>query len=254
MPATTSIPWARRCCRWGWWGRTRPVRRSGDSLGRAGRPDRRHHSVPARPTPVKTRILGGGWGSRSARQQIVRVDREPEGAIPPGAEDVARRAAPRMGGTRGRGGPVGLRLRHGHPAHPGRDPGARRARGHRDGRLAVRPPPVRAAHRRDPERVGGRAHPGNVARWGQGRGAGGLAAPRATRLALPAGHPRGERAGPVRARRRGDASSPSSGATRSRTSPVRAIPSSACSPWRSRAGRGRWTPPGCPTTRAASWS
>jgi rfaE bifunctional protein kinase chain/domain len=43
-------------------------------------------SVRARPTPVKTRILGGGWGSRSARQQIVRVDREPDGAIPPAAE------------------------------------------------------------------------------------------------------------------------------------------------------------------------
>ncbi|HEX2501121.1 MAG TPA: PfkB family carbohydrate kinase [Methylomirabilota bacterium] len=45
-------------------------------------------SVPARPTPVKTRILGGGWGSVSARQQIVRVDREPEGAIPPGTESI----------------------------------------------------------------------------------------------------------------------------------------------------------------------
>jgi rfaE bifunctional protein kinase chain/domain len=43
-------------------------------------------SVPGRLTPVKTRILGGGWGSRSARQQIVRVDREPDGPIPPGAE------------------------------------------------------------------------------------------------------------------------------------------------------------------------
>ena len=43
-------------------------------------------TVPERPTPVKTRILGGGWGSQSARQQIVRVDREPEGAIPPSAE------------------------------------------------------------------------------------------------------------------------------------------------------------------------
>lgn len=42
--------------------------------------------VPDRPTPVKTRILGGGWGSRTARQQIVRVDREPEGAISPGTE------------------------------------------------------------------------------------------------------------------------------------------------------------------------
>jgi rfaE bifunctional protein kinase chain/domain len=43
-------------------------------------------TVPERPTPVKTRILGGGWGSRSARQQIVRVDREPEGPIPPAPE------------------------------------------------------------------------------------------------------------------------------------------------------------------------
>jgi len=45
-------------------------------------------TVPERPTPVKTRILGGGLGSRSARQQIVRIDREPEGAIPPGAEAI----------------------------------------------------------------------------------------------------------------------------------------------------------------------
>jgi len=44
--------------------------------------------VPERPTPVKMRILGGGLGSRSARQQIVRVDREPEGAIPPGTEAI----------------------------------------------------------------------------------------------------------------------------------------------------------------------
>jgi D-glycero-beta-D-manno-heptose-7-phosphate kinase len=44
--------------------------------------------VPERPTPVKTRILGGGWGSLSARQQIVRMDREPEGGIPPGTEAI----------------------------------------------------------------------------------------------------------------------------------------------------------------------
>ena len=43
-------------------------------------------TVLDRPTPVKTRILGGGWGSRSARQQIVRVDREPDGPIAPAAE------------------------------------------------------------------------------------------------------------------------------------------------------------------------
>ena len=85
--------------------------------------------------------------------------------------------------------------------------------------------------------------PGNVARRGQGRGAGGLAAPRAARRALPARHARGEGAGPVRARAARRPSSPSSGATRSRTSPARAIPSSACSRWRWRAGRVPWTPP-----------
>jgi D-glycero-beta-D-manno-heptose-7-phosphate kinase len=41
---------------------------------------------PQRCTPVKTRILGGGWGSRAARQQVVRVDREPDGPISPAAE------------------------------------------------------------------------------------------------------------------------------------------------------------------------
>jgi rfaE bifunctional protein kinase chain/domain len=37
-------------------------------------------------TPVKTRIMAGGYGSIAARQQLVRVDREPEGGIPPAAE------------------------------------------------------------------------------------------------------------------------------------------------------------------------
>ena len=55
--------------------------------------------VPERPTPVKTRILGGGLGSRSARQQIVRVDREPEGTIPPGTEAVL---VDRLRGWKGR--------------------------------------------------------------------------------------------------------------------------------------------------------
>jgi rfaE bifunctional protein kinase chain/domain len=40
--------------------------------------------APERPTPVKTRILAGGY--RATRQQVVRVDREPEGGIPPAAE------------------------------------------------------------------------------------------------------------------------------------------------------------------------
>lgn len=56
------------------------------SLAERGVPTDGIVPVPGRPTPVKTRILGGGWGSRSARQQIVRVDRAPEGVIPPGAE------------------------------------------------------------------------------------------------------------------------------------------------------------------------
>lgn len=41
-------------------------------------------TAPGRVTPVKTRIMAGGY--RATRQQIVRVDREPEGPIPPAAE------------------------------------------------------------------------------------------------------------------------------------------------------------------------
>jgi rfaE bifunctional protein kinase chain/domain len=37
------------------------------------------------PTPVKTRIMAGGYAS--TRQQVVRLDREPEGEIPPAVED-----------------------------------------------------------------------------------------------------------------------------------------------------------------------
>lgn len=37
-----------------------------------------------RSTPVKTRIMAGGY--RATRQQVVRVDREPEGPLPPAAE------------------------------------------------------------------------------------------------------------------------------------------------------------------------
>jgi rfaE bifunctional protein kinase chain/domain len=43
-------------------------------------------TVPERCTPVKTRVVGAGWGSRSARQQVVRVDREPDEAITPAGE------------------------------------------------------------------------------------------------------------------------------------------------------------------------
>ncbi len=41
-------------------------------------------TAPERVTPVKTRIMAGGYVA--TRQQLVRVDREPEGAIPPAAE------------------------------------------------------------------------------------------------------------------------------------------------------------------------
>ena len=43
-------------------------------------------TVPERRTPVKTRIMAGG--SLSTRQQVVRVDREPEGGLPPAAESA----------------------------------------------------------------------------------------------------------------------------------------------------------------------
>jgi rfaE bifunctional protein kinase chain/domain len=41
-----------------------------------------------RATPVKTRIVAAGYGSVAARQQLVRIDREPEGGIEPAAEAV----------------------------------------------------------------------------------------------------------------------------------------------------------------------
>lgn len=56
--------------------------------------------VPAgeRVTPVKTRIMAGGY--RATRQQVVRVDREPDGGVPPAAEaallDRLREWAPRV--------------------------------------------------------------------------------------------------------------------------------------------------------------
>jgi rfaE bifunctional protein kinase chain/domain len=40
--------------------------------------------VPGRLTPVKTRIMAGGY--ESTRQQVVRLDREPDGGVGPGAE------------------------------------------------------------------------------------------------------------------------------------------------------------------------
>ena len=43
-------------------------------------------TVSQRCTPVKTRIMAGG--SLSTRHQVVRVDREPDGGLPPAAESV----------------------------------------------------------------------------------------------------------------------------------------------------------------------
>jgi rfaE bifunctional protein kinase chain/domain len=40
---------------------------------------------PGRPTPVKTRIMAGGYPA--TRQQVVRLDREPAGEVAPGTED-----------------------------------------------------------------------------------------------------------------------------------------------------------------------
>jgi rfaE bifunctional protein kinase chain/domain len=43
-------------------------------------------ATPERCTPVKTRIMAGG--SPSTRHQVVRVDREPDGSLPPAAESL----------------------------------------------------------------------------------------------------------------------------------------------------------------------
>jgi rfaE bifunctional protein kinase chain/domain len=43
--------------------------------------------APERTTPVKTRIMAGGYLA-APRQQVVRVDREPDGGIPPAGEAV----------------------------------------------------------------------------------------------------------------------------------------------------------------------
>lgn len=55
--------------------------------------------VPGRLTPVKTRILAGG--SQSTRHQVVRLDREPEGNLPPHVEKAViaglQTAAPQAG-------------------------------------------------------------------------------------------------------------------------------------------------------------
>ncbi|HSE96259.1 MAG TPA: PfkB family carbohydrate kinase [Methylomirabilota bacterium] len=45
-------------------------------------------SVADRPTPVKTRIMAGSY--RATRQQVVRVDREPDGPVSPATEAALR--------------------------------------------------------------------------------------------------------------------------------------------------------------------
>jgi rfaE bifunctional protein kinase chain/domain len=53
-------------------------------FGQAGMSTEGISREPGRPTPVKTRIMAGGY--QSTRQQVVRLDREPDGAISGAAE------------------------------------------------------------------------------------------------------------------------------------------------------------------------
>jgi rfaE bifunctional protein kinase chain/domain len=55
-------------------------------------------TVSDRVTPVKTRIMAGGYGDVAARQQLVRVDREPEGPLPAGVEATLHERLTRWGG------------------------------------------------------------------------------------------------------------------------------------------------------------
>jgi rfaE bifunctional protein kinase chain/domain len=54
-------------------------------FGRAGMDTAGLARIPDRPPPVKTRIMAGGY--QSTRQQVVRLDREPETTIAPDVED-----------------------------------------------------------------------------------------------------------------------------------------------------------------------
>ena len=74
--------------------------------------------TPERCTPVKTRIMAGG--SQSTRQQVVRVDREPEAGLPPAAESLLLERLHALGRPGRRGGPLRLRLRHDHAPDPRR--------------------------------------------------------------------------------------------------------------------------------------
>ena len=80
-----------------------------------GHGDGRARPGPDRPTPVKTRIMAGGY--QSTRQQVVRLDREPEAGAAPDAEArlIERLETEGAGGGRVPG--VGLRLRHGDAPH-----------------------------------------------------------------------------------------------------------------------------------------
>ncbi len=50
-----------------------------------------------RPTAVKTRIMAGGY--RATRQQVVRVDREPEAVLDPGTEETVIKRVATLGAT-----------------------------------------------------------------------------------------------------------------------------------------------------------
>ena len=64
-------------------------------LGRAGMETAGIVAVADRPTPVKTRIMAGGY--QSTRQQVVRLDREPDEGIAPGVESRLMERLERLG-------------------------------------------------------------------------------------------------------------------------------------------------------------
>ena len=77
--------------------RARAATRAGDELRRAlppgaASPPTASSREAGRPTPVKTRIMAGGY--QATRQQVVRLDREPEGELAAGDRGRADRAPP----------------------------------------------------------------------------------------------------------------------------------------------------------------
>ena len=80
-PPTTSTRSAPPCCRWAWSATTRRATSCSAPLRGGRHRDRRARAVGGAATPVKTRIMAGGY--ESTRQQVVRLDREPDGQLAP---------------------------------------------------------------------------------------------------------------------------------------------------------------------------